>query len=171
MSAIQRARVSLLSRGPGRAVAAASALLAAVTMATGASPAGPAATARADEVTASQDALRTGWDPAEPGLSPGVLQGGTFGQLFSAPVNGIVFAQPLVAGSTVIVATETNWVYGLDAQTGAVRWSRQLATPWPTSAVSCADVGPYAGVTSTGVYDPASGTVYLVADTVPLAGS
>jgi len=139
-------------------------------MATGVLP-GPAPAARADELTASQNALRTGWDPGEPGLSPGVLTGGTFGQLFSTPVNGAVYAQPLVAGSTVIVATENDWVYGLDAQTGHVDWSTQLGTPWPTSEVNCADVGPDAGVTSTGVYDPATGTVYEVAETIPPGGS
>lgn len=145
-------------------------LCAAVATTVGVLP-GPAPAARADEVTASQDALRTGWDQGEAGLSPGVLAGGTFGQLFSTPVNGAVYAQPLVAGSTVIVATENDWVYGLDAQTGQVDWSTQLGTPWPTSEVNCADVGPDSGVTSTGVYDPATGTVYEVAETIPPGGS
>jgi outer membrane protein assembly factor BamB len=86
-------------------------------------------------------------------------------------VNGPVYAQPLVAGSTVIVATENNWVYGLNAQTGQVNWSEQVGTPFQTSQVGCMDLGPASGVTSTGVYDPASGTVYLVADTVPQGNS
>jgi hypothetical protein len=82
-----------------------------------------------------------------------------------------VYAQPLVAGSTVIVATEDDWAYGIDAGTGHVEWSRQLGTAWPTGTVNCADVGPTAGVTSTGVYDPASGTVYLVGEVIPPGGS
>src|SRR5215470_3710353 len=53
--------------------------------------------ARADEATASQTNLRTGWDPNEPGLSPPIVGGGSFGQLFSTPVNGAVYAQPVVA--------------------------------------------------------------------------
>lgn len=51
-------------------------------------------------------------------------------QLFSTAVNGQVYAQPLVIGSHVIVATEDNWVYGLNSVTGAVAWSVSLGTPW-----------------------------------------
>ncbi len=125
------------------------------------------APARADEVTAAQDNLRTGWDPHEPGLSPAVLRGGTFGQLFSTAVQGQVYAQPVVAGGTVIVATENDWVYGLNAATGAVAWSRQLGAPWPASAEGCTDLTPDVGVTGTPVFDPATGTVYLVSQEVP----
>ncbi|HEX9032788.1 MAG TPA: PQQ-binding-like beta-propeller repeat protein, partial [Streptosporangiaceae bacterium] len=126
---------------------------------------GPAA--RADEVTASQNTLRDGWDASEPGLSPSVLTGGSFGQLFSTPVNGQVYAQPVVAGSTLVVATQNDYVYGLDAASGAVRWSMSLGTPWPTSTANCTDVTPSVGVMSTPVYDPSSGIVYLVAEVIP----
>jgi hypothetical protein len=120
---------------------------------------------RADEVTVSQNDLRTGWDQNERALPPSVVGGGHFGQLFSTAVNGQVYAQPLVVGSHVIVATENDWVYGLNSVTGAVAWSVSLGTPWDTSAV-CGDLSPDVGVTSTPVYDPATGTVYLVAATV-----
>ena len=139
--------------------------------ATGAVPRLPAQAARADEITASQDDLRTGWDPNEPGLSPSVVSGGSFGELFSAQVNGQVYAQPVVAGSTVIVATENDWVYGLDAATGAVKWSLSLGTPWPASSEGCTDLAPNVGVTSTPVYDPSTGIVYLVAEVVPPGNS
>lgn len=85
--------------------------------------------ARADEVTVSQNDLRTGWDPNEPTLTPSALSGGGFGQLFSTAVNGQVYAQPLVVGSTLIVATENDWIYGLNSTTGAVEWSTSLGTP------------------------------------------
>ena len=75
-----------------------------------------------DDPTASQDSLRTGWDPNEPGLSPSVVHGASFGQVFRTAVKGQVYAQPLVVGSTVIVATENDWVYGLNASTGAITW-------------------------------------------------
>ncbi|MDA8319706.1 MAG: hypothetical protein M0030_07850, partial [Actinomycetota bacterium] len=76
-------------------------LLAGVTVVTAvAVAAAPAPRARADEVTASQNLLRDGWDPNEPGLSPQVLQSGSFGQIFATPVNGQVYAQPIVAGQT-----------------------------------------------------------------------
>ncbi len=123
--------------------------------------------ARADVVTASDNNLRDGWDPNEPGLSPAVLESGTFGQLFSTAVDGQVFAQPIVAGSTLVVATQNDYVYGLNAVTGAVRWSRSLGAPWPTATLNCTDVEPSVGVMSTPVYDPSTGTVYLVAEEIP----
>ena len=78
--------------------------------------------ARADVVTASGNNLRDGWDSHEPNLSPTVLKSGSFGQLFSTKVDGQVFAEPIVAGPTVIAATMNDWVYGLNAVTGAVNW-------------------------------------------------
>ena len=125
------------------------------------------AVARADEVTASQDNLRTGWDDHEPGLAPvsdgGPVGGTSFGQLFQTHVNGQVYAQPVVAGPTVVVATETNHVYGLNAVTGAVQWSDYLGAPEPASVLNCNDLTPDIGDTSTPVYDPSTGTVYLIA--------
>ena len=120
--------------------------------------------AKGDEPTISADRQRDGWDPGEPALSPAVVGGGTFGQLFSTAVNGQVYAQPLVAGGSVIVATENDWVYSLNAETGAVNWSLSLGSPWPATVVGCLDeVTPNVGVTSTPVYDPATGTVYVAA--------
>jgi len=116
-------------------------------------------------VTISQNALRDGWDASEPALTPAAVGGGGFGQLFSTAVNGQVYAQPLVVGPTLIVATETDWVYGLNSTTGAVNWSVSLGTPWNTSSL-CGDLSPSVGVTSTPVYDPVTAAVYLVAATV-----
>src|SRR5690348_4054364 len=89
-----------------------------------------AATIPKDEGTASQDLLRSGWDPNEPMLTPAVVNGATFGQVFSASVNGQVYAQPLVVGSTLIAVTENDWVYGLNATTGALLWKTSLGTPY-----------------------------------------
>lgn len=173
-SITMRSRVRGLLRLSGRALrvravccgAVAAGLTAAMLPAvTGGLPGGPAVMALADDVTASLDNLRTGWDPSEPGLSPATVSGGSFGQIFSTAVNGQVYAQPLVVGSTVIVATENDWVYGLNAATGAVEWSDSLGTPY--AITFCGDLTPNIGVTSAPVYDPASGSVYLVAQTVP----
>ena len=117
-----------------------------------------------DDPTASQDNLRTGWDPNEPGLSPSVVHGASFGQVFRTAVNGQVYAQPLVIGSTLIVATENDWVYGLNASTGAIIWSTSLGTPYAIK--TCNNVAPNIGVTSTPVYDPSSGTAYVMAQVV-----
>lgn len=84
-----------------------------------------------------------------------------FGVQFSTAVDGEVYAQPLVVGSTVITATENAKVYGMDATSGKINWSKALGPAWPASAIGCGDLVPNIGVTSTPVYDPASGTVYL----------
>lgn len=119
------------------------------------------APAYADEVTAAHNPLRTGWDDAEPGLAPSQVTATDFGQLFSASVDGQVYAQPVVAGGIVVTATENNKVYGLDAATGTRKWNVDLGPAWPVSTVSCGDLTPTVGVTATPVYDPSTGTVYL----------
>ena len=120
-----------------------------------------APSAYADNLTNSQDNLRTGWDPGESALAPSSITSTTFGQLFATKVQGQVYAQPLVIGDMLVVATEDNYVYGLDAATGAIKWQRSVGTPWPSSAIGCADLTPNLGNTSTGVYDPSSGFVYF----------
>ncbi|WP_433305191.1 lectin-like domain-containing protein [Actinoplanes sp. CA-030573] len=117
--------------------------------------------AYAGDVAASQDNLRTGWDRSEPALAPSTVTSTTFGQLFATKVQGQVYAQPLVIGGTVVVGTEDNYVYGLDAVTGAVRWQRSLGRAWPAGAIGCADIAPNIGSTATGVYDASTGHVYL----------
>ena len=137
----------------------------------------PAVAVRADATTASADTYRTGWDANEPGLSPASVASSDFGQQFStqleSTVQSQIYAQPIVANGTLIAATETNNVYGLDPATGAVRWTVNLGTPWPASVTvpgnswSCNDMSPdgtttpVIGITSTPVYDPATGYVYL----------
>jgi len=123
-----------------------------------------AGAARASDVTASRDNLRTGWDRGEPGLTPPALRSGSFGRLFSRQVKGQVYAQPLIVGRTLIVATEQDWVYGLNAVTGRVKWADRLGTPWSASSTACTDLTPTVGVTSTPVYDPGTKAVYLVAE-------
>jgi iron transport multicopper oxidase len=129
--------------------------------------AAPAAPAAADDasLTNAADNARTGWYPHEPGLDPGTVAGSTFGQLFSATVTGQVYAQPLVSGATLLVATEANRVYGLDRLTGAHHWDRDLGTPFDArQELNCGDVAGTIGVTATPVIDPATNTAYLTTD-------
>ena len=81
-----------------------------------------------------------------------------------ARVDGDVYAQPLVFGSRVYVATENDTVYALDAATGAVVWQRSLGTAVPSGDLPCGDISPTVGITSTPAIDPASGRIYAVAD-------
>jgi hypothetical protein len=123
------------------------------------------ARALADETTVSTDTMRDAWDQNEPGLSPAQVTASNFGQLWSTAVDGQVYAQPVVVGNNVIVATENNNVYSLNAVTGAVNWSANLGPAWPVSTIGCGDLTPNIGVTSSPVYDPSTGTVYLTAKT------
>ena len=165
----------LLARTAGRARRLCSAVivsalaLAGLAAVAGASPAGAASAARAkpstpvinpDDPTASFNNLRTGWDPNEPTLTPTLVNGPNFGQIFSTSVKGQVYAQPLVIGNTVIVATEQDWVYGINATTGGVLWSTQVGTPYVIT--SCSDLTPDIGITSAPVYDPSTNTVYVM---------
>ena len=122
----------------------------------------PAAQAGGVEITNSGDNLRTGWYPDEPSITPQLVTGGTFGQLWSTPVDGQVYAQPLLEDGTLIVATEQNAVYGLDPATGAEKWSKTLnGTPFNPAEYSCGDLAPVIGATATPVIDPASNIAYL----------
>jgi outer membrane protein assembly factor BamB len=107
---------------------------------------GFAGRALASGITNSSEDLRTGWYPAETSITPELIEGGTFGREWSTPVVGQVYAQPLLDGGTLLVATEKNRVYGLDPASGAVKWSSELphGTPWNPSDIGCADL-PYQG--------------------------
>src|SRR5450759_1021303 len=117
----------------------------------------------ASGVTNSGDDLRDGWYPEEPSLTPQLVSGGTFGQLWSATVDGQVYAQPVLANGTLLVATENDKVYGLDPATGAMRWPAplDLGPAWAASDIGCGDLPPLIGVTATPVIDSATNTAYL----------
>lgn len=77
---------------------------------------------------------------------------------------GAVYGEPLVVGDTLIVATERDTVVGLNARTGARRWTTSLGTPQPPSGLPCGDIDPL-GVTGTPAYDASTGSVFMVAET------
>jgi outer membrane protein assembly factor BamB len=83
----------------------------------------------------------------------------------SAQLDGkLIYAQPLVVGDRVLVATEGNTVASLNAATGAVVWSTNLGTPVPKSTLpgSGGNIDP-SGITGTPVVDVPNGTIYVVA--------
>ncbi|MCW2995052.1 MAG: legume lectin beta domain protein [Conexibacter sp.] len=140
-------------RGPRRIVKAiCAALLLSTITAGGASASG---------ITNSGGDLRDGWYSNQPSLSPDAAASSTFGQMWDAAVDGQVYAQPLVTGTSVIVATERNQVYSLDAETGAKKWSRNLGPSFPADLIGCADLTPDLGVTATPVIDTTTNTIYL----------
>ncbi|MFO0908213.1 MAG: hypothetical protein U0794_07615 [Isosphaeraceae bacterium] len=118
-------------------------------------------------------------------LAPANVNATTFGKRLSIPVDGQVYAQPLfVPGlaittgeapgihDTVIVATENDSVYAIDADSGAILWETSFVDPSrgitavPSDVVQCWDVSPRYGITGTPVIDPATNTLYVVANTL-----
>jgi outer membrane protein assembly factor BamB len=79
----------------------------------------------------------------------------------SPELDGQIYASPLVFGDRVIVATEGNTVFALDAASGRLFWQQTLGPPVPQSMLPCGNIDP-TGITGTPVIDPASRTVYLV---------
>jgi hypothetical protein len=148
-------------------------------------------TATVSVLTYHNDNLRTGQNINETILTPANVNSKTFGKLFSLPVDGQVFGQPIyMPGVTVgtqvhnllFVATENDSVYAWDADTAST-------TPvWRTSFINsangvtaipcgeaasgdCATIYPSFGITSTPVIDPSTGTLYVVAATKEVSGS
>jgi outer membrane protein assembly factor BamB len=117
---------------------------------------GPPVTAQ-DWPTYHRTAARTG-------DAPGTPAAGRLAVAWTRHLDGAVYGQPLVIGNLVIAATEGDSVYGLDRATGQVRWRVQVGTPVPLSELPCGDIDPL-GITGTPVYDPATGLVYVVAET------
>jgi len=109
--------------------------------------------------TYHHDATRTGVDPD--GTSP--LTPTLAWQ--SPNLGGQMWNQPVVLGGIVYAATIGDDVYALDASSGAVVWHASAGTPVPANKLPCGDVTPTVGIVSTPVVDPATGVLYVVADT------
>jgi hypothetical protein len=104
------------------------------------------------------DQSRNANDTTDPGLS-------SVGPAprWTGAVDGAVYAEPLVVGTQVLVATENDSVYSFDAASGAQNWMRHLGTPAPQSALPCGNIFPL-GITGTPVVDTSTGTMYLIAE-------
>jgi hypothetical protein len=130
-----------------------------------------------DVLTYHYDLARTGLDADETILTPTNVSQASFGRLFSDPVDGFVYAQPLyVSGVTipgkgthnvVYVATENDTVYAFDAdRAGPPLWRASLlegGSAVPSTAFACGQIVPRVGITGTPVIDRATGTLYVVA--------
>src|SRR5690348_2173177 len=82
-------------------------------------------------------------DPQRSGFAPGPYDPASIKQVWeSDPLDGQVYAQPIVVGGRVFVATENNSVYALDPSSGQVLWMQHLGDPVPRSMLPCGNIDP-----------------------------
>jgi len=144
--------------------------------------------AQVSVTTWHNDNARTGQNLNETILNTSNVNATQFGKLFSQPVDGYVYTQPLylpnltVGGqlhNVVFVATEHDSVYAFDADSNAGSnanplWFASLLTPAYGAAPGATtiptatgdDIYPEIGITGTPVIDSASGTLYVVSATL-----
>jgi hypothetical protein len=139
----------------------------------------------ASVVTQHNDLGRTGLNPNETILSPANVDVAHFGKKFAQPVDGWIYAQPLVVPRVAIpnmgthdvvyVATEHNSIYAFDANTNQpalwhVSFLGAGVTSVPAPDTQEATITPEIGITGTPVIDVASSTLYVVSETKTTAG-
>jgi hypothetical protein len=145
------------------------------------------AQAQVSIVTYRNSLARSGANLDENILTPANVNPARFGKVFSFPVDGQIYAQPLylpnvtIPGkgvhNVVFVATEHNGVYAFEADSSAGMtdlplWHVNLTdasagetTVTAADAMNCASISPEIGITGTPVIDPSTGTLYVVAAT------
>ena len=85
----------------------------------------------------------------------------------TAGLDGAVYAEPLYVGGRVLVATENNSIYAIDAASGGPIWQTHLADPAASVSLPCGNIRPSVGITGTPVVDPAGGVLYAAAMVQP----
>jgi hypothetical protein len=137
----------------------------------------------AQVLTAQYDNARTGAVLNERVLTPANVNSRQFGKLFSLPVDGDVYAQPLyiphveIPGkgthNALFVATGHDSVYAFDADGQSIEplWhvsfldAKNSVTTVPAGDVACPFIAPEIGITPTPVIDYQTGTLYVLART------
>jgi hypothetical protein len=127
--------------------------------------------------TMRYDNARSGSNTKETVLTTSNVKAGTFGLLFSRPVMGSIYGEPLyVSGVTVngakhnvvYVATEHAMVYAFDADgmPEAALWTKQLEAPLALGPggydPGCGDMHGEVSVTATPVIGLSEGKIYVV---------
>lgn len=135
-------------------------------------------------LTFHNDNMRSGLNPHETKLRPGIVNATTFGKLFSYPVDGYLYAEPLYISqlsipsqgthNVVYVASEHDSVYAFDAD-GLVTsplWQKSFIDPTNgittvsgLNDVGCANLVPEIGITGTPVISLENQALYVVSET------
>jgi uncharacterized protein (TIGR03437 family) len=126
-------------------------------------------------LTANYDNARTNSNLGETALTPQTVAPATFGKLFTMPVDGQVYAQPLyvpnvnVAGrgrnNLVLVATMHNTLYAFDADHADVAvWQINFGSSVASVNYGFRDAFPEVGILSTPAVNAATGIIYCVSD-------
>jgi polyvinyl alcohol dehydrogenase (cytochrome) len=92
-------------------------------------------------------------------VAPGVRSSPGLKRRFARSVDGEVYAQPLISGGRIYVATENNSVYAFTTG-GKLLWKRNLGLPVPGDALPCGNISP-SGITGTPVIS--NGRIFAVA--------
>jgi hypothetical protein len=131
-------------------------------------------------LTQHYDNQRTGAIVSETMLTTSNVNPATFAKLFTDSADAQIYAEPLYVANVTIpnrgthnvvyIATENDSVYAFDADTGGpplwqVSFLSPGVTPIPASDTGCGQIVPIIGITATPVIDPATGTIYVVAQT------
>jgi hypothetical protein len=141
-------------------------------------------------LTYRYDNQRDGLDTTETSLTPSNLTTSTFEKSFTTSVDGAVYAQPLyvpnvtVTGGSapgghnvVIVCTQNDSVYAIDAASGGIVWQDSFLalnlgltgattiTAVPSADVNSTDTASEIGICSTPVIDPTTNMLYVEAKT------
>ncbi len=159
------------------------ALAAMAWLAAAAAPAACAPTpAPADVLTFHNDNFRRGSNPHETILTHANVNPKTFGKLFSYPVDGYLYAEPLYVSqlaipgqgthNVVYVASEHDSVYAFDADgsNAAPLWQVSFIDPSngittvPSSDLSCDNLVPEIGITGTPVISLDKQALYVVSE-------
>jgi hypothetical protein len=133
--------------------------------------------------TQHNDTARTGQNLNETVLTPTNVNSTKFGKIFSYPVDGQIYGQPLYVPNVsipnqgthnvVYIATENDTLYAFDADglSPNILWQVSFINPPTVTTLNCiqldfvCNVWPITGITGTPVIDPTSNTIYLLART------
>jgi hypothetical protein len=133
------------------------------------------------------DNSRSGQNRREFALAPTTISPANFGKLFSCPLDGFTYTQPLYVANlaipgmgthnVVFVGTEKDSVYAFDADANPCvqLWRMSLipsgeeAVPLPNFDLTNTDSGPLVGITGTPVIEASSSTLFVVTKTRTIA--